>query len=153
MRHYLVGVLLSLLVSAACAQPQSQSQWVRQIPISGLPEAAMASFDSYGPVVYFNPVVMQQLTPGVRRFFFLHETAHHMLGHVQARQMMGDPWNRRWLHPNLERAADCYAAQRLSPQERNAVAQTFARWQGDGPAWLRPVPYARASLIGTLNGC
>ena len=97
---------------------------VRDYSIS---DVAIAGLDYNYPVIRYNPRVLSQMSEPTRRFFYIHECAHHVLQHTI--QM-----------PSLqnERAADCWAIRtmqsdlELSQQELRAIQNDIAlRGRGD----------------------
>lgn len=58
---------------------------IREIPVPTLNDIATASFDQYGPVIYYNPYVVNQVRPLVSAFFEAHEYGHYFLVHVTAK--------------------------------------------------------------------
>jgi hypothetical protein len=139
-------VLLFLLLTA---MPNAEAQYIQEIPAPQLPDIAMASFDYYGrPVIYYNPVIVSQVHPVVRRFFYLHEVGHHSLGHIRREMFEANQWNRAWSRQNYEKESDCFAARSMSPQERQFISEFFVRTQGPTrPDWLHPTGYERAVVV------
>ncbi|MEM6822031.1 MAG: hypothetical protein AAF558_08840, partial [Verrucomicrobiota bacterium] len=82
------------------------------------------------------------------RFFRLHEYGHHALKHLQREQFEANPYNRVHVRQRYEKEADCWAAARMRPQERQLVANFFAGLQGPTrPSWFHPTGYERAHVI------
>ncbi len=88
---FILTALLTLCTLTASAQefaPQIVATHtvngvsVREIRDFSYTEAAAATCDDQGPIVIFNPMLMQDLTPGVIRWVRAHEYAHIALGHV-----------------------------------------------------------------------
>ena len=103
---------------------------IREIPVPTLPDIAIASYDQWGPVIYYNPIVVQQVGPLVTAFFHAHEYGHHNLGHIAAKVFNPDnPYLQQWLTLNAENAADAYAVQYHVQFGNKAVLQaTYNRF-------------------------
>jgi hypothetical protein len=144
-------VCLTVLVGGADAQAQVCPQ-VREVPNLQLNDIAMASMDAFGPVIFYNPVVVQQAGPLLNAFFRAHEYAHVCLGHVQ--QLLGaNPLVQAWLSPQLELQADCAAAKSLrglNPQALQAAIQLFT---SQGPIQQRPTHPAGTIRAQNIAGC
>lgn len=82
---------------------------IREIPINNLPDIAIASFDQFGPVIYYNPIGVQQAGPYAAAFFRAHEYGHHYLNHIQRKLFLSNPYNTQWLSIQIEKEADKYA--------------------------------------------
>jgi hypothetical protein len=92
-----------------------------------IPDIAMASLvptqAGFAPVIYYNMVVLSWLDAPTRVFFYAHECAHHVLGHVLAGLRLGQ-----------EQEADCWAIRTLVNQglfsdvEINAVQENLSRF-------------------------
>ena len=95
MKSIVKGFVLSiaLFFAVAFAGVNAQAQ-VREIP-APINDIAIASFDMYGPVIYYNPIIVSQAGPLLWEFFRAHE-----YGHIN-------------LRTGSEMAADCYATQAL----------------------------------------
>ena len=59
-------------------------------------------------LVYFNPGLLTWIHPATRLFFFLHECAHHQLGHPLDSGLPAE----------IEQAADCWAFAMLAEKKR-----------------------------------
>ena len=143
---YLMIVLSTPLHSAP-------THLIREIPLIGLSDLAIASYDNYGPVIYFNPELARQLGPWLTEFFRAHELGHHKLGHLQRERFAATPFNRAWLRQSYEREADCYAAQHISPYAVMAAIEYFVATQGPTrPDWQHPTGYERVAVIRDCAG-
>jgi hypothetical protein len=148
-------LLLFLSATVVCkAQYWSTPQGIREIPVATLNDIAMASYDQQGPVIYFNPYVVQQAGPLVTAFFEAHEYGHHFLGHVTARLFnRNNPYVQIWLTLNAENAADAYAVQYHVQQGNKAVLQAtynrFVYFPNNGDA-THPPSLMRAQNIASL---
>lgn len=147
-----IAILVGFLVLTA--RHDAEAQYIQEIPAPQLPDIAMASFDYYGrPVIYYNPYFVAQVHPTIRRFFYLHEVGHHILGHLRREMFEANQWNRSWLRQNYEMEADCHAARNMSRQERQFVMAYFAQTQGPmRPDWLHPTGYERAAVVAQCEG-
>ncbi|RMG60211.1 MAG: hypothetical protein D6722_21215 [Bacteroidetes bacterium] len=124
------------------------AQQIREIAMPGLPDVAMATYDQFGPVIYYNPQIMRQVPPALARFFRLHEHGHHALNHIRREYFDANPYNRAWVRQQYEKEADCFAARRLTPLERRQVIAFFVNMQGPNrPDWYHPTGYERAMVI------
>lgn len=87
-----------------------KGQIIREIPSYSLNDIASASFDNFGPVIYYNPLICQQAGFLATVFFKAHEYGHHYLGHVaQGLWNADNPYVQQWLKANMENEADRYA--------------------------------------------
>jgi hypothetical protein len=144
-----------LAISSLCSgQYWATPDGIREIPVPTLNDIAIASFDQYGPVIYFNPYVVQQVGPLVTAFFQAHEYGHHNLGHVSAK--IFNPNNRYiqiWLTLNAENAADAYAVHYHVSKGNKAVLQAaynrFVYFPNNGDA-THPPSVVRAQNIASL---
>lgn len=115
---------------------------VTTIPAPALPSAGTATVVDGRPVIYWNPQAMRGASETARTFIYLHECAHHMLGHLYR------PNDLRW-----ETEADCWAIQHMveggAMHGRDVVAleEELARWPGDA------THLGGARLVQSLNGC
>lgn len=151
MKRFIFAVLALCHIGLVHADPAPIPQ-IRQIPVPYLQDVAMASFDGMGPVIYYNPYIIDQSPPLLRKFFLLHETGHHVLNHIQQSMFTYDPYSRAWVQQDLEKQADCYAAKNLSAPERQMIAQWFAMTQGlMRPDWFHPTGYERAQVLLTCQ--
>lgn len=56
-----------------------------------LNDVGMATLDAHGrPIMVLNPTVMQHLPQAVQLFWYGHECAHHVLGHVVRRDLSNE---------------------------------------------------------------
>lgn len=131
----LISLLTPIIVMAST---------IREIPRADLPDVAMASFDQYGPVIYYNPAVTKRIGPELSEFFRAHEYGHHYLEHIQKRAFFSNPYNRAWISQNFEHEADCYAVEKL-PKEVSKIAIRFFEQQKSSRAdLLHPTGIQRA---------
>lgn len=95
------------------------------------------------PVIFLDPPVWAG-DPALREFTIFHECGHHVLGHTLPNFGNQNPWFRQ----TQELAADCYAAQNVSPPVVRRVAQMFSLTQGNfSPAPGYPTGNQRAQNI------
>ena len=142
-RHFLL--FLFVLIQVASAQ-------IREIPNPNLPDIAVAWYDQMGPIIVFNPIVVQQVGPYVSTFFRAHEYGHHNLGHIQ-QSMVSGPVNYQWTRISFERDADLWATQVLFNQGNYAAIEAAIMHFRSGkvaPSPLHPHPIQRASYISQL---
>jgi len=118
-----------------------------------LPDIAIASYDNHGPVIYYNPILSQQVGPWISEFFRAHELFHHHLGHLQRERLQSSPLNRSWLRREFEREADCEAAKIVSPYAVLSAVEFFIATQGPTrPDSFHPTGYERAATIRDCGG-
>lgn len=151
LKQAIVVIALSLL---PCNQVFSTpSELIREIPVHGLPDIAIASFDQHGPVIYFNPEINVAVGPWLSEFFMAHEYFHHRLGHLQRDQFAKQPFSRMMLRQKFEREADCEAAKVVSPYAVLAAVEYFVYAQGPTRVDpLHPTGYERAETIRLCGG-
>ncbi len=127
---------------------QASSAQIREISVPTLPDVAMASYDQFGPVIYYNPIICNQVGPIISEFFRAHEYGHHELGHLQREYFEANSYNRAWIRQKYEKEADCYAAKNLSEKHIKTVINFFIRTQGPNrPDWYHPTGYERATVL------
>lgn len=91
-------------------------------------DIAMAGIANGQPVIYYNPNILNMMSPPTQFFFYFHECAHHVLGHTIG-----------YSHPlSREQEADCWAIRQLVGSGRfgagevNAVQRDLANFgRGD----------------------
>lgn len=144
-------VLVALLFAgvAAAAGPATAQQ-IREIPSTHVPDA-QASYDAHGPVIYYNPMALQQMTTGMRSFLVAHEYAHHYLGHLR---YLGSASAQQIQQMELQ--ADCLAARTLA-QQGNVMAlremiELFSRQGTTAADALHPPGIARAQTVAQCAG-
>ena len=103
-------ILVGLVMFSATGQAQTIAGWpvyckdARRYPVAlesapQLNDVGMARIKRNGaPVIFLNPRILERLPPAVQLFWYAHECAHHVLGH-----MLGVPKVRN------EMDADCWA--------------------------------------------
>lgn len=106
MKKYFLLFLLLLSASICTAQYSTIHKGIVEIPVPGLNDIAVASFDLLGPVIYF----AQHVGPVVSAFFQAREYGHHSLGHVKSKLFnANNPYVQICLTQNTENAADKYS--------------------------------------------
>jgi hypothetical protein len=83
---------VSVLGSGAVAQAQIagvpvscydfQSRPVALVPAPNLPDVGAARIVNNQPVIFMNPAVLGPQAPVMQLFWYAHECAHHVLGHL-----------------------------------------------------------------------
>lgn len=129
MRYISLILGLLFLWSGASSVEAQESSPIREIPFAGLEDAAMASWDVRGPLIYYNPDLMNKVGPVVGSFFLLHERAHHLLGHLENVIRSGAAGDTEMLK-GFEIEADCWAARQVPASAAEEVAVFFEQTQG-----------------------
>jgi hypothetical protein len=126
-------VAASLLPASPEAAPALQRLIdVRQIATDTLRDVAVATFVHGRPTISYNPVLLQGFGPRMAEFFFAHEYGHIRYGHTGG-ALAHDEGRVSLLRQQQELEADCYAAQVLAEQHREAVEAAVRFFQGMGP--------------------
>ncbi|OYX31031.1 MAG: hypothetical protein B7Y99_11110 [Caulobacterales bacterium 32-69-10] len=141
MRSFLAALPAFCLVLAGPAPPPAQAQVqanyggctlmgrpVPSIPDPSLNDIAMAGISPvYGPMILYNPAIVNRARAETRTFFYYHECAHHALGHTLG-----------FAHPQAsEQQADCWAVRELfgrrlfNPAQLRVVQDEVATSPGD----------------------
>jgi hypothetical protein len=101
------------------------------------------------PVIYYDPVKVQQMPPVVRRFALFHELGHQRLGHTEPNSPYA--MNRQ----QCELDADTFAVKtlwRVDPHAVAAAAQDFERQGPSGPELgTHPTGWQRAANIRAVR--
>lgn len=143
-KHLLISVILATLFLASTSTIHAQ---IREIPVPTLQDIAIASYDQYGPVIYYNPQIVQQSGPLLTEYFKAHEYAHHILNHIQREFFEANPYNRAWVRVKYELEADCYASKHISPQARQAAYDYHYKQGANRGSELHPTGFERADRI------
>jgi hypothetical protein len=115
-----------LLSHSTFGQAQSLSG-IREVP-APIPDIAIASFDQLGPIIYYNPQIVQRVGPAISAFMRAHEYGHHALGHLQRSLFVINPYTRILMAREAEIAADKFATEywlRENPDVIHAVVEAF----------------------------
>lgn len=146
-------IFLSIILSVPCYLHSAPNQLIREIPAVWLSDIAIAAYDSHGPVIYYNPILTEQVGPWISEFIRAHELFHHHLGHLQREKLQSTPLNRSWLRREFEREADCEAAKVVSPYAVLSAVEFFIATQGPTRADpYHPTGYERAATIRDCGG-
>jgi len=119
---------------------------VREIPKHSLRDAAVATHDRRGPVIYYNPYILRKLGPGVSNFVRAHEYGHHALNHFQREKGLRGKYSSAQIHHNFEKEADCFAAKKVKRSDNLAAIRYFASRGGSSNS-KHPSGYDRANVI------
>jgi hypothetical protein len=147
----IVTVITALLLPAGAHRAGAAQRLidVRQIATDTLRDVALATFEHGRPVIYYNPVLLQQFGPRLTSFFFAHEYGHIRYGHTGAALAAGEG-DLTALRQRQELEADCYAARTLSESEPETVGAALRFFTRMGPfrfdAW-HPSGSQRAAKI------
>jgi hypothetical protein len=144
-------VVAVLMVACSPIQAATYSLPVREIPVDTLNDLAMASYDSQGKVIYYNPDIARRAGPEVTAFIRAHEYGHLNLGHLERSMFVSDPYHHVMLQQEAEIEADKYATQYWMARAPGVVAAVIREFQysamanlGDGTHLPTP---ERAALI------
>ncbi len=147
----IVTVMSALLLPAGAHRAAAVQRLidVRQIATDTLHDVALATFEQGRPVIYYNPVLLQQIGPQLTAFFFAHEFGHIRYGHTGAALAAGEG-DLSAQRQRQELEADCYAARTLGEMEPEAVDAALRFFNRMGPfrfdAW-HPSGAQRAAKI------
>jgi hypothetical protein len=164
----IVTVITALLLPAGAHRAGAVQRLidVRQIATDTLRDVALATIENGRPIIYYNPVLLQQFGPRLTSFFFAHEYGHVHYGHTGAALAAGEG-DLTALRQRQELEADCYAARTLSESEPETVGAALRFFTRMGPfrfdAWhpsgsqraakiLACLPQAEAAATRNLNG-
>ncbi len=122
---------------------------VRQVASDTLHDVALATYERGRPVIYYNPLLLQQVGPQLGDFFLAHEYGHIFYGHGGA-ALAGAGRELGALRQRQELEADCYATAALAPERRDAVEAALEFFRRMGPFRfdnLHPTGAQRAAKI------
>eukprot|EP00494_Astrolonche_serrata_P016745 UN16916 len=86
-----------------------------------------------GPVVIYNPNIVNMAGPHISAFFYTHEYCHIQLDHIRRRYFEGNPFNMAWVSQRHETEADSCATQNLLRQRNILAVKAAAQWfRGQG---------------------
>jgi hypothetical protein len=135
MRHAKAMVLMAALLLPGGAKPLAAVQRlvdVQQVPSDTLHDVALTTFEHGRPVIYYNPVLLQQIGPELAAFFLAHEYGHVRYGEAGAALLKGDgEWT--LLRQQQELEADCYATALLADQNAGAIEAALRFFTRMGP--------------------
>jgi len=87
-----------------------------------------------GPVIVYNPIVVDRAGPVLAAFFYAHEYCHVQLDHIRQEMFGTNMFNRSWVSQRLELQADTCATRDLMRRgNRNAVRAAADYFFGQGP--------------------
>lgn len=135
MRKLGTVTLMAALLAPALAHGAMAAQRlvdVAQVPSDTLRDVALARFEGGRPVIYYNPVLLQQFGPELAAFFLAHEYGHVRFGHTGAALLAGSG-DLSALRQRQELEADCYAARALSETEPASVTAAVRFFTRMGP--------------------
>lgn len=144
MKTTLLAAVLALAGLSATADAWTLPDQVARIPSTNLADMAAAVPGPNGPVIVYNPNLLERAPAGVQEFAFAHEYGHIVLGHLAHLEAQGIP---QWAQA-LEKQADCYAATVIDDAAAEQAAELFETMQGPTSADARhPSGNERAALI------
>ena len=144
-----LAVSLFFLLTASIVTAQQ----IREVPVHNLRDVSIATYDKYGPVIYYNPHALKMLGPQISEFVRAHEYAHHLMKHMQREKQSDQEMNRTELRRSFELEADCHAAKRISREAAMAAAENFSRVLGfKRPDSVHPTGNERAAMIRECAG-
>ncbi len=123
----------------------NRGQPVASILDYSINDVAVARIEFGQAVIRYNPRVLTQMSEATRHFFYVHECAHHVLGHTIRRPSLSS-----------EREADCWAINTmredmgLSTYALRAIQNDFARL-GRGDWTHLPGPMRAIDLEACLE--
>lgn len=122
-KQFTAYLLITTAVSVDAAQ-------IREVPTLYLQDVSIATYDQFGPVIYYNPLALQRLGPQISQFVRAHEYAHHILHHIHRGKISGQQTDVSEMRQSFELEADCYAAKKVSRSIAMAAADNFSLTQG-----------------------
>jgi hypothetical protein len=158
MRRFTIAtVVTALLLPAGAEQARAVQRLidVRQVATDTLRDVALAVFEHGRPVIYYNPVLLQQFGPNLTTFFFAHEYGHVRFGHTGAALVTGES-DPSAIRQRQELEADCYAARTLAESDPAAVGAAIRFFTRLGPfrfdAWHPSGSQRAAKILACLPG-
>jgi len=125
-----------------------QAVQIREFPMYHLKDASIATYDQFGPVIYYNPQILRTLGPQISEFVRAHEHAHHFLQHMHREKLSTRTTDVAKLRRIFELEADCYAAKKVARHIALAAANNFSDTQGlRRPDKNHPTGNERAAVI------
>lgn len=161
MRVKVFAIAASLALALPCMPAQAQSVSYEGCYLGGrgdrmaaVPSVTDPSLRDVGraigwrgrPVIGYNPYLVELLSPQTRLFFYVHECAHHVLGHTAGE---ADP-------NTMEQQADCWAVRDLvakglfRPRDVATVQADIAR-HGRADATHAPGGIRAINLLACLG--
>ncbi len=117
--------------------------------VGPLPQVGMPMYN--GPVIIYDPIVIDQVGPVLTAFFRSREYCHVARNHIQQQFFLGNPFNKAWISQGLELDADsCATATLLAQGNIASVRAAFLWFHGQGPIQhvpSHPPGQARANNI------
>lgn len=120
-------ISIYLLITVALSANATQ---IRELPVHHLHDVSIATYDQFGPVIYYNPRALQELGPQISVFVRAHEYAHHILQHIHRGKASEHRSDVSAMRRFFELEADCFAAKKVSRNIAMAAANKFARTHG-----------------------
>jgi len=144
-----LAVSLFFLLTASIVTAQQ----IREVPVPNLRDVSIATFDRYGPVIYYNPKALKKLGPQVAEFVRAHEYAHHAMKHMQREKQSNQDISMTELRRSFELEADCYAAKKVSRESALAAADDFSKIVGSKRVdSVHPTGKERSAMIRQCAG-
>ncbi len=126
-------------ITLALSTSNSFAQKVPEIPNSMLNDIAMVSWHQgpiqqlgipmyKGPIIIYNPNVVNAAGPDISAFFYEHEYCHIRLDHIRRRYFESNPFNVAWVSQKHESEADSCATANLLDQGNISAVKAAAQW-------------------------
>lgn len=133
---FITRFVTSLIIFSASAV--SHSQQVPEIANPMLNDIAMVSWHAgpippfghfyNGPIIIYNPNIVNMAGPYISAFFYAHEHCHIYLQHIQRRFYESNPFNNSWISQSFETEADSCATESLINQGNIYAVKAAAQW-------------------------
>lgn len=146
------GILCMLVFVGSMTPAHGQPFKIRELPRTDIKGPAVSWYDEQGPVIYYNPLEINQLGPHIPEFIRAHEYGHHYLGHIDQtillRSRLDQP-NHEWQTFAMEKEADLYAVRIMVENGLDmAVLETIALFAlSSRQSLAHPDPKERANYI------
>lgn len=128
-----------IIVTVSFMSSESEAQNVPEIPNTMLNDIAMVSWHQgpipqlgirmyNGPIVIYNPNIVNMAGPYISAFFYAHEYCHIQLDHIRRKYFESNQFNMAWVSQKHESEADSCATQNLLNQRNITAVRAAAQW-------------------------